>query len=150
MCSFTLEAAINYLGQKVVKNWQNVERGLSVKEKVLVISEESGFDVNFGKGPFQYLTEMVRFRNDIVHAKPSTKFSNDIQEYQIDADGFPKVSAIPALQTRWEQYCDIDIAEKWLKAVKDMCGYLSENTECLNPIAVGEMVDTWAWVETKQ
>jgi hypothetical protein len=93
---------------------------------------------------------MVRFRNDIVHARPSSTFSNDIQDHQIDSDGFPKVSTIPALQTKWEQYCNIGIAEKWLKAVKDICSYLSENNECLNPIVFGDMIDTWACLDTKQ
>ena len=150
MCSFTLEAAVNYLGQKLIENWQIIERGLSVKQKIILIAEFSGFDVDFGSEPFQYLTEMVRFRNDIVHARPSSTFSNDIQDHQIDSDGFPKVSTIPALQTKWEQYCNIGIAEKWLKAVKDICSYLSENTECLNPIVFGDMIDTWACLDTKQ
>jgi hypothetical protein len=122
---------------------------LSVKQKIILISEISGFEIDFGLDPFQSLTEIVRFRNSIVHAKPSNHFSNEIPNHHIDANGFPKVPNVLALKTNWEKNCDIETASRWINAVNSMCLILSNKSGCQNPLIFGDMVDVWARIDTK-
>lgn len=69
-CSFTVEAFVNFIGYRVVDDWNGVEKNFDdLKSKVKFISKELGLDVDFGKRPFQTLHEMKAFRDYIVHGK---------------------------------------------------------------------------------
>ena len=148
MCSFTIEAVVNCLGLEKLENWKSIEKNLSVKQKILLISEICKFTVDFGSNPFQKLSEIIEFRNNLVHAKPSTHSVKEISEEQLDENDFPKVSSIPDLLSKWEQKIDVDTALQWRNEVDDMCKILSDKTECMNPIVFGDIVDTWGQTKT--
>jgi len=148
MCAFSMEAALNHLGKKLFEYWEEVERDLKFDTKLLIIARHIGFDISRGLEPFQLLSEIIGFRNNLVHAKSSKHPAKEIHQNEIGEDGFPIVNRIPELLTDWEKLCSIDTAEKWLKAVDRMSSELSEAAKYQNPIKIGGIVDTWGVIET--
>ncbi len=149
MCALTMEAVLNHIGKKLFeKDWEEVERSLNPKDKLKIIAEHSGVNIDLGSRPFQFLTENFKFRDDLVHAKSSKHFAEEIDQSKIDEDGFPMAHSIPELSTDWEKLCSIDTAEKWRKAVDSMSSRLSEAAKCQNPIKIGDIIDTWGELES--
>lgn len=148
MCAFTMEAVLNHLGKKLFEDWEVMERCLKPKDKLIIIAERSGLGKVLGSRPFQFLTEIFKFRDDLVHAKLLKHHAKEIRQEQIGEDGFPIVQDIPDLSTDWEKLCSIDTAEKWREAVESMSSRLSEAAKCPNPIVYDGPIDTWAKIET--
>lgn len=100
--AFSIEAYLNHIGLRVFKCWDDLER-LSPKEKLSVISEKIELEVNYGSRPWQVLTELFQFRNDIAHGK-STKIEitkiESLEKHNANYDQW-KFRA----ETRWEKYC---------------------------------------------
>ncbi len=71
LCSASLEAYINFQGQKLLKgkHWENFEP-MTLETKWLFLPRlvgAVGFDP--GKNPFQKFSKMIRYRNQLVHYK---------------------------------------------------------------------------------
>lgn len=101
--SFTIEAYLNHVGSKVFECWNDLEK-LSPKEKLNIISEKIGLKVNYGIRPWQLMTELFQFRNDIAHGKTQkleiTKIES-LAAYNSTVNTFNGYRA----ETRWEKYC---------------------------------------------
>ena len=66
--AFSLEAYLNHIGPKVFKNWAALER-IGPKEKLDIIAEKVGLNVDYGKRPWGIMKQLFGFRNDIAHGK---------------------------------------------------------------------------------
>jgi hypothetical protein len=69
--AFTLEAYLNWLGQKVFPHWSCLER-LAPIEKLDVISDLLKLGVDNARRPWQTTKKLCRFRNAMAHGKPVT------------------------------------------------------------------------------
>lgn len=148
MCAFTMEAVLNNLGKKLFEDWEEKERSSNYKDKLKKIAKLTGLDKGLGSEPFQLLSEIFNFRNNLVHAKSSKHHAKEIRQEQIGEDGFPIVQDIPGLLADWEKLCSIDTAEKWRKAVDSMSSMLSTSAKCENPIKINGVLDTWGEIKT--
>ena len=101
--AFSVEAYLNHVGSKVFECWGDLEK-LSPKEKLNVISEKIGLRVNYGVRPWQLMSELFQFRNDIAHGK-SHKIEiskiEPLEVYNANVNSFDSYRA----ETRWEKYC---------------------------------------------
>jgi hypothetical protein len=136
MCALTMEAVFNYLGKKLFEDWEGVERSLKPKDKLKMIAQRIGLEVDLG------------FRDSLVHAKYLRLSASSIHESDIDENGFPIVQSVQELLTDWEKLCSIETAEKWRKAIKSISSILSEAAKCPDPIKVDGSIDTWGELET--
>jgi len=101
--AFTLEAAFNHLGSKLLQCWSDIER-LGPTEKLNLLAEHLGVPVDYGREPWQIMKDLFWFRNGIAHGKSMTvKLHNQempLTEYQT-------MSMAP---TRWDAFCTQDNA----------------------------------------
>ncbi|MBC8552417.1 MAG: hypothetical protein ISR58_13175 [Anaerolineales bacterium] len=148
MCALTMEAVVNNLGKCLFEDWEEKERLLNINQKVKMIAKRSGLDVDLGSLPFQYLSDIFRFRDSLVHAKSSKHFSPEVTQSEIDENGFPIIDKVAELMTDWEKHCNIETAEKWRNAVYSMSSTLSEATKCQDPVKISGAIDTWGVIET--
>lgn len=104
--AFTLEAYLNHIGPKLFKSWIDLER-LGPKEKLNVIAERVGLEMNNNTRPWQVMKDLFGFRNDIAHGKTVevvTREEVPFHKY--------KEEALPVFApTRWEKYCNQRNAE---------------------------------------
>ena len=113
--AFTLEAYLNHIGPKVFSCWDDLER-LGPKEKLNVISEKVGLEIDYSRRPWQVMKRLFGFRNDIAHGK-SVKIKSEetipIKDHVDDKlHGFTK--------TKWEEYCTENNAESARKDVESI------------------------------
>lgn len=141
MCALTMEAVLNILGKRLFPDWENIERCLNHKEKLQKVANYLKIDL--GSDSFQLFQKIFKFRDNLVHAKPSIHFTDVFHESAADENGFPVIENIPELLTDWEKLCNLEIAEKWRKAVKKMSSVLSEAAKCQDPVKIGGAVDIW-------
>jgi len=107
--AFTFEAFLNHIGSKVYFCWDDLEK-LSPKEKLNVISEKIELKVDYGIRPWQSITELFQFRNDIAHGKNqniSISKTESLEKHNKNSSPL-KFRA----ETRWEKYCTRINAEK--------------------------------------
>lgn len=173
MCALTMEAVLNYLGKRLFKSkeeierclnkkrlkklqennvklrhWEEVERVLTSKEKLKMIVKYSALKTNLTSPPFCYFPEIFKFRDNLAHAKSSQHFASQVKQSAIDENGFPMIDKISNLTTDWEKLCSVDTAEKWRNAVYRMSSILSNAANCQDPILIDGAIDTWAEIET--
>lgn len=99
--AFTLEAYLNHIGAKLFSCWKDLER-LSPKEKLNVIAERLDLKINYGNRPWQIMTKLFQFRNDIAHGKSIKVRSEKIVPLEKHSDDdFSELFE----RTRWEKYC---------------------------------------------
>jgi hypothetical protein len=110
--AFTLEAYLNWLGDKLFPHWNYLER-LKPKEKLDLISDQLKVAVDHGQRPWQTLKPLFGFRNDIAHGKPEAITSESIEP--IDEHLGKKLSKIE--RTEWEKFCTCESA---LRAREDV------------------------------
>ena len=70
--AFALEAALNHIGDKVIKCWGMIERKLGPDQKIALIAEQLKIPTDFGASPWQIVGELFRYRNWLAHGKTST------------------------------------------------------------------------------
>jgi hypothetical protein len=105
-------------------------------------------EIDLGSRPFQYLPEIFKFRDNLVHAKSSKHFAPEVKQSDIDENGFPMVDKVTELTTDWEKFCNIDTAEKWRNAVYSISSILSKAAKCQDPVRIDSAIDTWGEIET--
>lgn len=105
--AFTLEAYLNWLGDKLFPHWSYLER-LSPKEKLEVISVQLKVTVDNGQRPWQTVKPLFGFRNDIAHGKPEAIAKESVE--LIDEDLDEKLGQI--VRTDWEKFCTRENAER--------------------------------------
>ena len=110
--AFSFEAYLNHIGPKIFQCWDSLDR-LGPKEKLAIIAEKLGMEVDYGKRPWGILKELFGFRNDIAHGK-SRKVDEDkvvpIAKYDEHMRVFTK--------TDWERFCTRQNAERARKDVE--------------------------------
>ena len=119
--AFSLEAYLNHIGPKIFKCWSDLER-LGPKEKLNVISDHLGVDIDYGQRPWQIMKQLFGFRNDIAHGKSVTiKISEIIPADKQDDEymwGFAK--------TRWEKFWTKTNAQRAREDVEQIVHILHE------------------------
>jgi hypothetical protein len=111
--AFMMEAYLNHIGQRIFKCWNDLER-LSHKSKLNLIAEKLGLVTNYGKRPYQTLSELFKFRDSIAHGKSVSLKS--VNQTRIVDDTFDKYMR-EFLETQWEKYCTSENAKR---ALEDM------------------------------
>lgn len=91
--AFTMEAYINHVGDYLFVFWDDVEK-LRPLGKLNLVCSLIAHDIDMGKRPYQSLTKLFKFRNELAHGK--TKFPS--------ADKNSK-------QPWWRDYCTKTNAE---------------------------------------
>ena len=122
--AFTLEAYLNHIGPKVFRCWKDLER-LGPKEKLNVISEKLGIEIDYSRRPWQVLKQLFGFRNDIAHGKTVTIFKEETVKIQDYND--PKLRTFA--ETTWEKYCTEKNAVRAREDVENIVKTIHEATK---------------------
>lgn len=137
MASLAFEAVLNQLGEHVWGGdsaiWASVERSSPV-EKLKAIAEKTGFTVDLGSRPAQTLRDVVRFRNDVVHAKPQ-HFEARVPRAVVEAGLLS--GRVEELSARWELQRTVDFAERALTDLSDLAGSLAAHIGVPHPFQIG-------------
>ncbi len=114
--AFTLEAALNHIGDKIFRCWNDLER-LGPREKINLLGEKLAVDIDYGNRPWQIIKELFGFRNKVGHGKTKKININPVvpfDQYSFDEEYFA------VLKSDWEKYCTKDNAEKARNDVDDI------------------------------
>ena len=106
--TFTLEAYLNHIGQRIFKCWNDLEQ-LSPSRKLNVIAEKLEVGKDDGKRPFQTVSKLFRFRNDIAHGK-SVSVKHEKQSVVVDDTFDDYMHERP--ERPWEKYCTLQNAKR--------------------------------------
>lgn len=99
MLAFALEAQINFIGYKCIKEW-NEKAFFPVKLDCAIKFLEIDFDKQ--KRPFSSLERLKHFRNSVAHGKPEES------EIETTIEGTEFQSRLE-LNASWDQYCTYEI-----------------------------------------
>jgi hypothetical protein len=113
--AFTLEAYLNWLGERLFPHWNYLER-LAPIEKLDVISDLLKVGVDNARRPWQTTKKLFRFRNAMAHGKPvtiETETETPVDEYFQE-----KLSEID--RTEWEKFCTREHAEQAREDVEEI------------------------------
>jgi hypothetical protein len=133
--AFTLEAYLNWLGDKLFPHWKYLER-LKPMEKLAVISVQLGVSVHNGQRPWQTVKLLFGFRNDIAHGKPETVTTKTVEP--IDEHLDEKMGQIA--RTAWENFCTRENAERAREDVEQILKILhavADPKDGLGPLSAG-------------
>ena len=127
--AFTFEAALNHIGQLQFGCWNALERSLSPEKKLALISEKLSIQLDFGKAPWQILSQLLQYRNAIAHGKTKMleeSYEEEVREYFDDQ--FFKFT-----ESDWEKFATKANALKVKKDLRmaveqlfDACGIADE------------------------
>jgi len=128
--AFMLEAYLNHVGPQIFKCWDDL-KWLSPLSKLNLIAEKLGVKADKGKRPYGTIVDVLRFRNTLAHGKSEVlKVSNEIRvvDETFDAHMFER------LNTKWENYCTQDNAERALAdtetIIKELHKHASISPDC--------------------
>lgn len=110
--AFMMEAYLNHIGPHIFKCWGDLER-LKPSSKLNIVAEKLGIEIDKGKRPYQTLSELFKFRNDLAHGK-SVSLKSKSDEIRLVAEPFDDYRD-EGLQTEWEKYCTQDNANHALE-----------------------------------
>lgn len=114
--AFSIEAKVNFVGWKVLEDgWP--ERA-SFKEKLALIYQQLGLELEKGKDPIQTVSKLMAFRNTLAHGKP------DILAVDKDVDDEPVVW--DALKMPWEDDVTLEFLNRCCAAEEKIWGLLLE------------------------
>jgi len=114
LSAFTFEAYLNHLGDRLFKNWDVLEN-LRWCEKLIVITNHIGLEIDKSRRPFQTIREIFSFRNSIAHGK--SEFLSETSK--IDTDKFaPYKEELP--KTKWEKYTTLENSERAKTDVEEL------------------------------
>ena len=118
---FTFEAYLNHVGPKIFKCWYDLER-LGPKEKLNIIGEHLKLDINYGKRPWQVMTQIYTFRNLVAHGKSEViKQKEEIPLKKLSDSHLGEMAP-----TKWGAYCTKKNAIKAREDVKKMVKKIHE------------------------
>ncbi|MDP1627782.1 hypothetical protein [Parvibaculum sp.] len=98
LLAFSVEAHFNFLGHKLIQNWN--ER-CGVQEKIELVCKQLSVTPDFISRPFSSIEKLREFRNTLAHGKP--------EEIEIDKEVIAKAEELEALgipSPDWEGYVD--------------------------------------------
>jgi len=109
--AFALEAKVNFVGWKVLKDgWP--ERA-NIKAKIRLLAEVLSLELDWGQRPLQTISKIIRFRDTLAHGKP------EIVNETLVTDVEPEIWS--ALEAQWTtaltaeniDRCDDDVEAFW-------------------------------------
>ena len=133
--AFTLEAYLNWLGDKLFPHWRYLER-LSPTDKLEVIADQLKITITNGHRPWQTVKPLFGFRNDIAHGKPEVISTKTIEPVN---EEFDKMLG-KIIRTAWENYCTRENAERAREDVKQILQTLhaaADLKDDLGPLQTG-------------
>ncbi len=74
--AFTFEAYLNHVGSQEIEFWEETERTISYREKLLLLSKRLKFKFESGRRPFQTIWDLFDLRDDLAHGK-TTEFKDE-------------------------------------------------------------------------
>lgn len=153
MTAFCLEAFLNYLGHKTLQVWEEIER-LGPEQKLSLLAEIIGYEVDDSRRPFQTFKRITKFRNSVVHAKPDFEkesHSDDKTEQELENLIESNVISKPLPKSDWvEEYvqqCTVENAERFCEDMQVMIEELSScaGIDAASPEVLWETT-TWSSV----
>lgn len=121
--AFSFEAYLNHIGPKVFRCWEALDR-LGPKEKLDIIAEKIGLQIDYGKKPWGVLKELFGFRNDVAHGR-----SIKVPESAVVPISKHDEHMRELAKTRWEKFCTKQNAERAKEDVESMVKVLHEKAE---------------------
>ena len=115
--AFTVEAYLNHLGQKQIRDWNDFERKLGPREKLLLLRNMLHLSVNIASRPFQTLRDMLRLRDALAHGKTLTVKSDNIVSNQDDEKAHNP-------QPEWKKLCSLRSVERMVEDAEKMIRHL--------------------------
>ncbi len=97
--AFSLEAYLNYSGDRLFECWSEIEKGLSPVTKIKLICEQLNLELDFSRRPLQTVKRVFDLRNLVVHPKA-----------ELAEGDFASVDNLP--QPVWEQLSTIELAQR--------------------------------------
>jgi hypothetical protein len=79
VAAFKFEAFLNDIGTRLLPFWEQMDH-LPHRNKLAVIAMQVGVDPDFGKRPFQTLTDLFAARNQLAHARPQSLSQTGVAE----------------------------------------------------------------------
>jgi len=138
--AFALEAYLNHVGNKLFKEWKELER-LSPKGKLIIIADKLEINIKYGHRPWQVLNKLIGFRNYNAHGKPEHTITNRCI-YKIE-DDVDKILGV-LIMTEWEEYCDQNTTLRAREDVENIIKLLYSRCNIKNdyPFAPGIQIST--------
>jgi len=115
--SFCLESYLNYVGDKSFEKW-NYQ--VSPLNKLKIVAERIGIQVDYGIKPYQSIKLANKFRNVVAHGRIVTLASSCLRKFNAK-------SKAKNPETWWESVCTIECAKS----------YPSDLEEVINKIETG-------------
>lgn len=103
--AFTVEAYLNFLGEKILSNWSSDHEKKTPKEKLKIIAQKVGFNPPYKSAEYQAFTEVFALRNALVHGKVESVSGS----WQSDKGA---KSADYGLKVQWEKLATPQAAKK--------------------------------------
>jgi hypothetical protein len=119
--AFMVEAFLNHLGQRRVKDWEVFERKLGPREKLLLLEQVLHFSTDLGKRPFQSLHEMLSLRDALAHGKTVTVASDLIVDNPEDESALNP-------EPKWKELCSLASVSRMVEDAELIVRGLSSKT----------------------
>ena len=130
--AFTVEGYLNHLGQKQIRDWNEFERKLGPREKLLLLRNMLHLSVNIASRPFQTLRDMLRLRDALAHGKTLTVKSDNIVSNQDDEKAHNP-------QPEWKKLCSLRSVERMVEDAEKMIRHLcAQSGSARDPFASPE------------
>ncbi len=115
--AFTVEGYLNHLGQERVRDWDELERKLGPREKLLLLRSMLHLSVSITERPFQTLNDMLRLRDALAHGKTLTVTSDlVVNDANNEAAQYP--------QPNWKKLCSLNSVERMVEDAEKMVRHL--------------------------
>jgi hypothetical protein len=77
--AFSIEAYLNHLGANLIEFWDTIERKLSPREKLDLLTMILRIQLDYGKRPFQTFAKMFAFRNALAYGRTESLTEDSLQ-----------------------------------------------------------------------
>jgi hypothetical protein len=112
LTAFFFEAYLNHVGATKVRGWEILEKKLSPKEKLDLISLEIELKTDFSREPFQSFKPIFEIRNVLAHGKTENLQKSSESSVSIEDWG--------SLQSSWNKKCNPENAQRWLQNMESL------------------------------
>ncbi len=112
LAAFSLEAYLNFIGEKLFPFWDDVER-ISKNNKLNMICSHLKIETDYSKKPFQSIKSLWKFRDQMAHARTTT-----VVEEWTQSKSKPMNKELP--KTEWEKRCTKSCTDSAVNDVKEV------------------------------
>jgi hypothetical protein len=100
MLAFTIEARMNFLGSKLLEDWDEKK---TLKDKAKKIADNLELEANFGQEPFSTSKSLKEFRDCLAHGKPLVL--NELEEVVATHE---ELEQYKTLKAGWENFVSVE------------------------------------------